>query len=97
VHSANDWENVDLGDEGRKSKFLRLMGANKKEHHGKIVIGEKKMDVARGRSSMCIAKHFCNEPLQKIYRSVLARVFVMYTVFHKKGPLFVFFHNLLKL
>jgi len=29
VHSANDWEHVDLGDEGRKSKFLRLMGANK--------------------------------------------------------------------
>jgi len=29
VHSANDWEHVDLGDEGRKSKFLRLMGAKK--------------------------------------------------------------------
>lgn len=51
VHSANDWEHVDLGDEGRKSKFLRLMGAKKKEHHGRIIIGEKKSSVSRGRSN----------------------------------------------
>lgn len=51
VHSANDWEHVDLGDEGRKSKFLRLMGANKKEHHGRIIIGEKKSSFSRGRSN----------------------------------------------
>ncbi|KAK3097971.1 hypothetical protein FSP39_014905 [Pinctada imbricata] len=40
VHSANKWENADLGDDSRKQKFLRLMGASKKEHHGKIVIGD---------------------------------------------------------
>ncbi|KAH9524983.1 hypothetical protein Btru_000019 [Bulinus truncatus] len=39
VHSANSWETADLGDRQRNEKFLRLMGAAKKEHHGKIVIG----------------------------------------------------------
>ena len=29
VQSANAWEKADLGDEDRKSKFLRLMGAGK--------------------------------------------------------------------
>lgn len=29
VHSANNWEGVDLGDDDRKKKFLRLMGAAK--------------------------------------------------------------------
>lgn len=29
VHSANAWEKADLGDEDRKKKFLRLMGAGK--------------------------------------------------------------------
>ncbi|CAF2775612.1 unnamed protein product [Rotaria sp. Silwood2] len=29
VHTANDWENADLGDDQRKQKFLRLMGAKK--------------------------------------------------------------------
>lgn len=29
VHSANKWEEVDLGDTDRKNKFLRLMGAAK--------------------------------------------------------------------
>ncbi|XP_013383605.1 small acidic protein-like [Lingula anatina] len=41
VSSPNDWEHADLGDAGRKNKFLRLMGAAKKEHHGKIVIGDQ--------------------------------------------------------
>lgn len=27
VHTANDWEHADLGDNQRKQKFLRLMGA----------------------------------------------------------------------
>ena len=27
VHSANKWEKAELGDTGRKNKFLRLMGA----------------------------------------------------------------------
>lgn len=27
VHTVNDWEHADLGDEQRKQKFLRLMGA----------------------------------------------------------------------
>jgi hypothetical protein len=29
VHSANNWEEADLGDEDRKIKFLKLMGATK--------------------------------------------------------------------
>lgn len=41
VHSANDWEHADLGDGERKQKFLRLMGAEKTEHTGKIVIGDR--------------------------------------------------------
>ncbi|KAK6171271.1 hypothetical protein SNE40_019496 [Patella caerulea] len=41
VHSANSWETAELGDDKRKSKFLRLMGAGKKkDHHGPIVIGD---------------------------------------------------------
>ncbi|XP_070534915.1 small acidic protein-like [Ptychodera flava] len=40
VHSANSWETADLGDDQRKQKFLRLMGAGKKEHHGKLHIGD---------------------------------------------------------
>ncbi|XP_074661729.1 small acidic protein-like [Tubulanus polymorphus] len=44
VHSANQWESVDLGDNDRKNKFLRLMGASKKEHHGRFVIGDSHRD-----------------------------------------------------
>ncbi|XP_067947875.1 small acidic protein-like [Watersipora subatra] len=40
VTSANDWEHAELGDEARKEKFLKLMGAAKEDHKGKIVIGE---------------------------------------------------------
>jgi len=29
VHTANGWESVDLGDQNRKNKFLKLMGAFK--------------------------------------------------------------------
>lgn len=29
AQSFNDWEHADLGDDGRKAKFLRLMGAAK--------------------------------------------------------------------
>ncbi|KAM8939826.1 small acidic protein [Pelodytes ibericus] len=36
------WEQVDLGNEERKQKFLRLMGAGKKEHTGRLVIGDHK-------------------------------------------------------
>ncbi|XP_070189057.1 small acidic protein-like [Littorina saxatilis] len=44
VQSANAWEEADLGDTERKNKFLRLMGAAKKEHHGRFVIGDHKPD-----------------------------------------------------
>ncbi|KAL8594156.1 hypothetical protein ACOMHN_018096 [Nucella lapillus] len=47
VHSANAWEDADLGDDERKSKFLRLMGAGKKEHYGRFVIGDHSTDHAR--------------------------------------------------
>ncbi len=29
VHSANSWEEADMGGDKRKAKFLRLMGAGK--------------------------------------------------------------------
>jgi hypothetical protein len=29
VHTANNWEKADLGDDKRKLKFLKLMGATK--------------------------------------------------------------------
>lgn len=48
IHSANNWEGVDLGDDNRKKKFLRLMGAAKKDHHGKIIIGDH--DAVHARS-----------------------------------------------
>ncbi|XP_024057940.1 small acidic protein isoform X2 [Terrapene carolina triunguis] len=37
---SSSWEAVDLGNEERKQKFLRLMGAGKKEHTGRLVIGD---------------------------------------------------------
>ncbi|CAF0932172.1 unnamed protein product [Adineta steineri] len=36
VHTVNDWEHADLGDEQRKQKFLRLMGAKKRKDEGRI-------------------------------------------------------------
>ncbi|XP_078537156.1 small acidic protein [Lissotriton helveticus] len=38
----NTWTRADLGNEERKQKFLRLMGAAKKEHTGRLVIGDHK-------------------------------------------------------
>ncbi|XP_072278472.1 small acidic protein [Pyxicephalus adspersus] len=39
---SSSWEAADLGNEERKQKFLRLMGAGKKEHKGRLVIGDHK-------------------------------------------------------
>ncbi|XP_069479863.1 small acidic protein [Ambystoma mexicanum] len=45
-HSDEDgsstWTQADLGNEERKQKFLRLMGAGKKEHTGRLIIGDHK-------------------------------------------------------
>jgi hypothetical protein len=68
VKSANEWERADLGDEGRKSKFLRLMGASKKEHHGRFVIGEKQSSI-HGRTNEETEK--LNTELEDQYRQGL--------------------------
>jgi len=66
VHSVNDWEHVDMGgDESRKNKFLRLMGANKKEHRGLFVIGDKKPS-SQGRQTVDTEK--VAEDLEDQYR-----------------------------
>ncbi|XP_076842143.1 small acidic protein [Brachyhypopomus gauderio] len=39
---STQWESADLGTDARKQKFLRLMGAGKKEHTGRLVIGDHK-------------------------------------------------------
>uniref|UniRef100_A0A2K5PGZ5 Small acidic protein n=1 Tax=Cebus imitator TaxID=2715852 RepID=A0A2K5PGZ5_CEBIM len=39
---SSNWEAADLGNEERKQKFLRLIGAGKKEHTGSLVIGDHK-------------------------------------------------------
>lgn len=39
---STQWASADLGSDERKQKFLRLMGASKKEHTGRLVIGEHK-------------------------------------------------------
>ncbi|KAK7877699.1 hypothetical protein WMY93_031586 [Mugilogobius chulae] len=39
---ASQWDSADLGSDERKQKFLRLMGASKKEHTGRLVIGDHK-------------------------------------------------------
>ncbi|OCT83565.1 small acidic protein-like [Xenopus laevis] len=39
---SGSWEQADLGNDERKQKFLRLMGAGKKEHTGRLVIGDHK-------------------------------------------------------
>ncbi|XP_035499597.2 small acidic protein [Scophthalmus maximus] len=36
------WESADLGSNERKQKFLRLMGAGKREPTGRLVIGDHK-------------------------------------------------------
>ncbi|MED6244818.1 hypothetical protein ATANTOWER_024987 [Ataeniobius toweri] len=39
---STQWSSADLGSDDRKQKFLRLMGATKKEHTGRLVIGDHK-------------------------------------------------------
>uniref|UniRef100_A0A2K6UNE1 Small acidic protein n=1 Tax=Saimiri boliviensis boliviensis TaxID=39432 RepID=A0A2K6UNE1_SAIBB len=39
---SSNWEAADLGNEERKQKFSRLMGVGKKEHTGRLVIGDHK-------------------------------------------------------
>lgn len=39
---STQWATADLGSDERKQKFLRLMGASKREHTGRLVIGEHK-------------------------------------------------------
>lgn len=39
---GTQWATADLGTDERKQKFLRLMGAGKKEHTGRLVIGDHK-------------------------------------------------------
>lgn len=39
---STQWASADLGSDERKQKFLRLMGASKREHTGRLVIGEHK-------------------------------------------------------
>ncbi|KAM6202797.1 small acidic protein [Rhynchocyon petersi] len=39
---SSNWEAADVGNEERKQKFLRLMGAGKKEYTGHLVIGDHK-------------------------------------------------------
>ncbi|XP_054476587.1 small acidic protein [Anoplopoma fimbria] len=39
---STQWAAADLGSNERKQKFLRLMGAGKKEHTGRLVIGDHK-------------------------------------------------------
>lgn len=39
---STQWESADLGTDERKQKFLRLMGAGKKESTGRLVIGDHK-------------------------------------------------------
>ncbi|KAM4733376.1 small acidic protein [Anableps anableps] len=39
---STQWASADLGSNERKQKFLRLMGASKKEHTGRLVIGDHK-------------------------------------------------------
>ncbi|XP_028287421.1 small acidic protein [Parambassis ranga] len=39
---STQWASADLGSDERKQKFLRLMGARKKEHTGRLVIGDHK-------------------------------------------------------
>ncbi|XP_075692906.1 small acidic protein [Rhinoderma darwinii] len=40
--AGGSWDLADLGNDERKQKFLRLMGAGKKEHTGRLVIGDHK-------------------------------------------------------
>ncbi|XP_018428302.1 PREDICTED: small acidic protein [Nanorana parkeri] len=39
---CGSWAGADLGNNERKQKFLRLMGAGKREHTGRLVIGDHK-------------------------------------------------------
>ncbi|XP_042352171.1 small acidic protein [Plectropomus leopardus] len=41
-NGSTQWASADLGSSERKQKFLRLMGAGKREHTGRLVIGDHK-------------------------------------------------------
>uniref|UniRef100_A0A3B5L9K3 Small acidic protein n=1 Tax=Xiphophorus couchianus TaxID=32473 RepID=A0A3B5L9K3_9TELE len=54
---STQWASADLGSNERKQKFLRLMGASKKEHTGRLVIGDHRStshfrSETRGRAQM---------------------------------------------
>uniref|UniRef100_A0A8C5WAV1 Small acidic protein n=1 Tax=Microcebus murinus TaxID=30608 RepID=A0A8C5WAV1_MICMU len=42
---SSNWEAADLDNEEKKQKFLRLMGAGKKEYTGRLVIGNHKTKI----------------------------------------------------
>uniref|UniRef100_A0A672ZV74 Small acidic protein n=1 Tax=Sphaeramia orbicularis TaxID=375764 RepID=A0A672ZV74_9TELE len=50
---STQWASADLGSDERKQKFLRLMGAGKKEHTGRLVIGDHK-STSHVRSGECL-------------------------------------------
>jgi len=84
VHSANSWETADLGDKKRNEKFLRLMGASKREHHGKIVIGDQKSAHKRPRNE---EKHLAEELEEQYEHSMEHRL-----VGGRRGHLGLGFH-----
>lgn len=59
------WATADLGSSERKQKFLRLMGASKKEHTGRLVIGDHK-STSHHRSGQEDQK--MNEQLEQQYQ-----------------------------
>ncbi|UJR35889.1 hypothetical protein I4U23_028632 [Adineta vaga] len=74
VHTVNDWEHADLGDEQRKQKFLRLMGAKKhinenrtdiKDTHDDVLSSEKK------HSRSKIENETINRDLEKQFNECL--------------------------
>ncbi|TNN00683.1 hypothetical protein fugu_011929 [Takifugu bimaculatus] len=63
---STNWSSADLGSDERKQKFLRLMGAGKKEHTGRLVIGDHKSTVACGWRSRCDAVYSSGTEDEKI-------------------------------
>uniref|UniRef100_A0A3Q2ZW03 Small acidic protein n=1 Tax=Kryptolebias marmoratus TaxID=37003 RepID=A0A3Q2ZW03_KRYMA len=63
---STQWESADLGSDERKQKFLRLMGASKKEHTGRLIIGDHK-STSHFRSGELEDKKM-NEDLEQQYQ-----------------------------
>lgn len=69
VHSANNWEEADLGDDKRKLKFLKLMGATKHKDEGDVAHKHARAATETQKLNTDLEKQFNESLHNKMNRS----------------------------